>query len=313
MIYTVTPAPNIFIGVHRQLSECEQFGTKHIYLNQLNQVTEQDTVIFGAWEPNTYPMAIRRCKAKKKCLLFTSPLLQAQMNEPELSFLESILNLKGNGVIDYLLFADKETYEVFKDETRVLHLPHPADPKKVEQYKNPSRDVPGVPIKNIFCYMPWGNRNKNQMTQLAAVKIFQRKHQGAWLFANGMGPWAFWANRLQIYYTDQGYLPTEEYYRNISNYRCGLHVTLSESFAYSVLDAFLLEVPVICSPAIDWAPEGLKVKNPDDPVEIAKALEFNYDSTDLMVRGVGQWARLRALEKIKENNELVRETLGKII
>lgn len=305
MIYTVTPAPNIFLGVYRHLCELQQFGTQHLFLNELHRVTDQDTVIFGAWEPNTYPMAIRRCKAKTKAVLFTSPLLQAQMNEPELSFLESLLNLRKNGVIDYLLFADKETYEVFKDNN-IYHLPHPADPKAVEQYKI-ERDITDA-MQNIFCYMPWGNRNKNQMVQLAAVKLFQKNNPKGFLFANGMGPWAFWANRLQIAYYDQGYLPIEQYYKNIQTYRCGLHVTLSESFAYSVLDAFLLGVPVVCSPAIDWAPPITKISNPDDPMEIAHKLEAMFVDPRAYMETVREYA----LTKIKGNNEKAQKLLSEI-
>lgn len=302
MIYTVTPAFNIFIGVCRHLSECEQFGTKHIFLNQLNQVTEQDTIIFGAWEPSTYPIAIRRCKAKKKALLFTSPLLQAQMNEPELDYLNTILSLKEKGVLDYLLFADLETYEVFKGDG-IFHLPHPCDISKIEVYKK------DVPKNNIFCFMPWGNKNKNQICQLAAVKLFQRKHPDVVLYVNGMGPWKRWADKL-VKYVDLGFLPREDYYEYINRSTCGIHVTLSESFAYSVLDAFLLEVPIICSPAIDWAPECLQVKNPDNPVEIAELIENMYYYSS---ETYGQAANIYAIKKIISNNKKARETLKQII
>jgi hypothetical protein len=307
MIYTVTPAENCFPGVYRHLSECEMFGTKHIYLSQLNEVTENDVVVFGAWDPGSYPMAIRRCHAKKKVVLVTSPLLQMQMNEPELQFLDMILTLRESGVIDYILFADKETYEVFSEVPGVCHLPHPADLKKMEQYKCLDREKCWPLLQNIFCYMPYGNRNKNQITQLAAVKLFQQKNPTAWFFANGMGQWASWADRLQLRYTDQGYLTREDYYRSMCNYRCGLHVTLSESFAYSVLDAFLLEVPVVCSPTIDWAPPNLQVKNPDDPVEISNKLEEVYDGNFV---SRGKVARENAVEKIRQNNKKVGEILS---
>jgi len=306
MIYTLTPQEGCFPGVHRHLSELEQFGTKHIYLSQLNQVTENDAVIFGAWEPSTYPMAIRRCKARLKAILFTSPLLQAQMNDPELSFLDTILTLKGNGVIDCLLFADLETYEVFKDLVpNVHHLPHPADPKKIEPYILQDKDYTGEQKKDIFMYLPWGNKNKNQMTQLAAVKLFQRNNPGVKFHTNGMGPWAAWADRLQIDYCDQGYLQREFYYASIFMKRCGLHVTLSESFAYGVLDAFLLSVPVVCSPAIDWAPAIVKVTNPDDPIEIAHKLGAMFTDP----RGYTETVREYALMKIKSNNEKAKKLL----
>lgn len=310
MIYTLTPAENCFPGVFRHLSEMQMFGTKHIYLNQLNQVTDQDTVIFGAWDPGSYPMAIRRCKAKKKALLWCSPLLQSQMNEPELNFLETILQLKDHSIIDYLLFADYETFEVFAgDGVGILHLPHPADISKVEQHKTNRGDISSC-TQNIFCYMPYGNKNKNQVTQLAAIKLFQRMNDDAWFFANGMGPWTAWADRLQLRYTDQGYLSKEDYYRNICSYRCGLHVTLSESFAYSVLDSFLLEVPLVCGPAINWAPPSLIVKNPDDPIEIADKLAEVYDGNFV---SYGKAARKFATQKVTENNEKAKEVLARII
>ena len=310
MIYTVTPAENCFPGVHRHLSELEQFGTRHIYLDQLNQVTDQDAVIFGAWEPNAYPMAIRRCKARLKAVLFTSPLLQAQMNEPELIFLDTILKLRENGVIGCIFFADYGTYEVFKDlMPDVHHLPHPADPKKIEPYILEPKDYTGEQKKDIFMYLPWGNKNKNQMTQLAAVKLFQRNNPDVKFHANGMGSWAAWADRLKIDYCDQGYLQKDFYYASIFMKRCGLHVTLSESFAYGVLDAFLLETPVVCSPAIDWAPPSLIVKNPDDPVEIAELLDKVYNSNN---PAYGKAAKKAALTKIEYNNQKVKEVLDTI-
>lgn len=310
MIYTVTPIPNVFPGVHRHLSECEQFGTRHIYLDQLSQVTESDAVIFGAWDPGSYPMAIRRCKARLKAVLFTSPLLQAQMNEPELSFLDTILKLRENGVIDFLFFADLETYEVFKDLVpNVHHLPHPADPKKIEAHIPQDKNHTVWQKTGVFMYLPWGNKNKNQMTQLAAVRLFQRNNPDANFYANGMGPWVAWADRLQICYHDEGYLPRDIYYTSMFTMKCGLHVTLSESFAYSVLDSFLLEVPVVCSPAIDWAPPSLIVKNPDDPVEIAELLDKVYNSNN---PAYGKAAKKAALLKIEQNNAKVKEVLETI-
>jgi hypothetical protein len=230
------------------------------------------------------------------------------MNEPELDFLEIILSLKEKGALDYLLFADLETYEVFREDG-IFYLPHPANPKKIEQYKI-NRDGLGGTIQNIFCYMPWGNKNKNQLTQLAATKLFQKNYKDCWLFTNGMGSWTKWADRLQITYYDQGYLPVDQYYKNIQNYRCGLHVTLSESFAYSVLDAFLLEVPVVCSPAINWAPMSLIVGTPDDPIEIAEKLAEIYDGR---FQSYGKAARNSAIAKITDNNEKVKAILDKII
>jgi glycosyltransferase involved in cell wall biosynthesis len=309
MIYTLTPVEGCFPGVHRHLSECEIFGTKHIYLNQLNQVTDQDTIIFGAWTPE-YSMALRRCRAKKKALLFTSPLLQAQMNEPELSFLDTILDLKEKGIIEYVLFADLETYEVFKGlESGIAHLPHPADPKKIEPYILEPNFYTGEQKKDIFMYLPWGNKNKNQMVQLAAVKLFQRHNMGVKFHANGMGPWTTWADRLRIDYCDQGYLQRDFYYASIFMKKCGLHVTLSESFAYGVLDAFLLEVPVVCSPAIDWVPPSLIVRNPDDPVEIAELLDKVYNSNN---PAYGKAAKKAALSKVERNNIKVKEVLDTI-
>lgn len=294
-----------FIGVKRHLQELQQFDVKYISLNQLYKVTNNDTIIFGAWEPNSYPMAIRRCKAKKKALLFTSPLLQAQMNEPELDFLETILNLKEKKVIDYLLFADEETYEVFEEDD-IFHLPHPADPSRVEKYR---KQIPQKDIKNIFCFMPWGNKNKNQMVQLAAVKLFQKRHPRMMLHTNGMGYWRKWAVKLKLNYEDHGFLPTEKYYETINSKKCGIHVTLSESFGYCILDSFLLSVPVLCSPAIYWAPKEVITKNPDDPVTIADDLKFVYD--DYIKKG-GK-CRKAAMDVVEKNNKKAKETIARII
>lgn len=310
MIYTVTPAPNIFIGVHRHLSECEQFGTKHIYLNQLNQVTKEDMVIFGAWEPNTYPMAIRRCKAKKKAVLWTSPLLQSQMNEPELDFLRAILQLKEKRIIDILLFADQETHMVFENfSDNICHIPHPCNIKRMEEIRMKlEKTWKGNFKDDIFCFMPWGNKNKNQIIQLAAVKLFQENNPDTMFYANGMGHWRQWAVQLILNYEDLGFLPEEKYYKYIFTKGCGLHVTLSESFGYSVLDAFLLETPVLCSPAIDWAYEEVITENPDDPVSIAEDLETIYDQCT----SLGLKCRRDALQIVKANNEKVNTLLQQI-
>jgi hypothetical protein len=305
MLYTLTPAPNVFPGVHRHLSELEQFGTKHIYLDQLDQVTKEDTIIFGAWEPNFYGMAIRRCKAKKKAILWTSPLLQAQMNEPELLYLETILHMKEKKILDYILFADIETYEVFKSDG-LFHLPHPCNISKIEKYRKVS---PKENCKDIFCFMPWGNKNKNQMVQLAAIKLFQKYNPENMLHTNGMGSWREWAVRLKLNFEDHGYLPTDKYYNNIYNKKCGIHVTLSESFGYCILDAFLLSTPVLCSPAINWAPKEVITHNPDDPIKIAADLKFVYDN----YINLGGICRDTALGVVEKYNKKAKEIISLII
>jgi len=311
MIYTVTPAPNMFPGVHRLLTECEQFGTKHIYLSQLNQVTKEDIVIFGAWEPNSYPMAIRRCKAKKKALLWTSPLLQSQMNEPELEFLDTILQLKQKGVIDILFFTDQEAYHVFENFSDDIYcFTTPCNIKNMEEIRiKLEEEWKGNHKDDIFCFMPWGNKNKNQITQLAAVKLFQENNPDTMFFANGMGNWRKWAVILKLNFEDLGFLPEDKYYKYIFTKGCGLHVTLSESFGYCVLDAFLLKTPVLCSPAIDWAPPEVITANSDDPVSMAEDLERIYDSCN----SIGEGCRRAALLVSGVKNDKVKSLLKQII
>ena len=88
----------------------------------MHQVTEEDVIMFGAWHP-IYAMAIRRdCKAKRKYLHWTSPLLQAGV---EIGYLSIIMKMLEKGIIDGIWMIDRGIYDTYKDQGNICYAPAP--------------------------------------------------------------------------------------------------------------------------------------------------------------------------------------------
>ena len=244
MIYGITPRAGYFPGVSRLFSECEALGIlKHIYLKDIRGVNSNDTAIFGAWSPNEYPIAIRRCKAKKKIISWASPLLQTELAGVESEYLNTILNLLSKNVIQGLWVIDEGNYRVLKREG-VFYTPTPFSVDRLKKYRMKDKDKEGVNLFTIF------HPRKNVLTQLAGATLAQEEY-GFMLFTNGMpSMYQQFANSIGLNFYDWGFLPQTDYFSWLSSARLSLNVFLSEAFAYTCAEALGLGVPVLMSPVV---------------------------------------------------------------
>ena len=182
MLFFVTPQEGAFPGVSRLFDETiAVVGGEHIYLKDIRAVNSNDTVIFGAWSPNEYSIAIRRCKAKKKLIEFSSPLLQRDLSGIETEYLLTILQLLDKRVIDGLWVVDEGNYKVLKDKEGVFYTPHPFSAEKLKKYRMEEKDKEGVNLFTIF------HPRKNVLVQLSGAKLAQEEN-GFMLFINGLPP-----------------------------------------------------------------------------------------------------------------------------
>lgn len=199
------------------------------------------------------------------------------------SFEGEVYNLEVEGAQSYLT------------ESITSHnCPYPLDVKRVLAHEAEVEKEDAIGM-----FLPFHNKQKNVYGQLAACKILQRDNQLK-LYTNGMSPsQRRFANILGLSYKDLGFLPEDEYYRWIQKFKLMLHITLSESFAYAVMDALLLGTPCLVSPAINWVDPslGLTVENLDSPVEIAEKMEEVIASPPLTER-----VQEHALKVAEENN-----------
>ena len=246
MLFFVTPAENQFPGIRRLFEETQTVvGGELIYLSDLQKVEEEDSVVFGAWNPQ-YAMAIRRnCKAKKKYLHWASPLLQAELAGVEIGYLNMIMTLLKQEVLDGIWVLDKGVYDAYKDIGNVFYAPAPFNPDQFGGYRKGVGERAEVSFFSIF-----HNRQKNPYVQLAAVKAAQRETPFT-LYVNGLTPeQTSFANMIGLKRCELHHLPKGDYFEWASLSKLGMQVSVSEAFDYVAAEFLNLEVPVLMSPVV---------------------------------------------------------------
>ena len=306
MIYGITPGQGYFPGVSRLFSECEALGVlKHIYLKDIRRVDSGDIAIFGAWSPNEYPIAIRRCKAKKKIISWASPLLQTELAGVESEYLNTILNLLSKNVIQGLWVIDEGNYKVLKREG-VFYTPTPFSVEQLKKYRMKEKDKEGVNLFTIF------HPRKNVMVQLSAAKLAQEQHVFM-LFTNGMPPvYQQFANSIGLNFYDWGFLPLSDYFSWLSSARVSLNVFLSEAFAYTCAEALGLGVPVLMSPVVakNMGIDGgkLVVNDISSAEEISSRIHAILQSDGKSYRKLCENCIKGVGETAQKNNAVVKQT-----
>ena len=246
MLYFVLPEKGTYPGIARLFSETiAVIGGKQIYLADMHQVTEEDVVMFGAWHPR-YAMAIRRgCKAKRKYVHWSSPLLQAELAGVELGYLGTIMDMLNKDIIDGIWMNDKGIYDTYKDQGNIFYAPAPFDPAALKQYRKKAIDKEGV-----FFFTVFSNKQKNRAVQLAAAKLAQKECPFV-LYVNGLTPeFTAFADAIHLRYVDLKHLPSDDYFEWLSSARLMLGVAVSEAFAYTCAESCGLGVPSLMSPVV---------------------------------------------------------------
>lgn len=246
MLYFVLPEQGTYPGIARLFSETiAVVGGKQIYLADMPQVTEEDVVMFGAWSPR-YAMAIRRdCKAKRKYIHWSSPLLQAELAGVELGYLSTIMDMLNNDFIAGIWMNDKGIYDTYKDQGNIFYAPAPFDTAALKRYRKKATDKEGV-----FFFTVFSNKQKNIAVQLAAAKQAQKARPFT-LYVNGLTPeFTAFADTIRLCYVDLKHLPRDDYFEWLSSARLMLGVAASEAFSYVAAETLGLGVPILMSPVV---------------------------------------------------------------
>jgi glycosyltransferase involved in cell wall biosynthesis len=246
MFYFVLPEERAFPGIARLFAETiAVVGGEQIYLADMHQVTEEDTVMFGAWSPR-YAMAIRRdCKAKRKYIHWSSPLLQAELSGVELGYLSAIMDMLNKDIIAGIWMNDKGIHDTYKDQGNILYAPAPFDTAASKRYRKKATDKEGV-----FFFSVFSNKQKNIAVQLAAAKIAQKECPFI-LYVNGLTPeFTNFADTIRLRYVDLKHLPSDDYFEWLSSARLMLGVAASEAFSYVAAETLGLGVPILMSPVV---------------------------------------------------------------
>lgn len=290
-----------FPGVTAYLNHLSRvLGSKHIVLqpNTNIQMPKDATVIIGAWHP-IYRDLIPRIQ-NKKGVLWTSSAgeMGLEANGVEIIYLAEILRLLDEGKIDFILFTDPGLAKVFdRDDTHWIPCPIATDLIKHESTKK---------IDGISFFAPQ-KLSKAMFNNLLAVKLVQR-NEDTKLHTNVRG----YENVIRMLKIDAEFydwLPMERYHKLLSSMRANLAVfLLGEYFDYSIVENALLGVPSVVNAVADFYPlDDTKVRNPDDPTEIADKIDYALDHPEL-----GGKARNGILKLAERHNAKVNDVLDEI-
>ena len=243
MLFYVLPSEGVFPGIARLFRETQAaVGGEIVYLSDLGKAKEEDTVIFGAWYP-PYAMAIRRnCKAKNKYLHWASPLLQTELAGVEIGYLNTIMNLLEQEVLDGIWVIDKGIYDSYKDLGNIFYAPAPFNFEKLSDYRKGVEEREDISFFSIF-----HNKQKNVLSQLSGAKQAQMEKPFT-LYVNGLTPeQTAFVDMIKLKYCDLHFLPQKDYFEWISLAKLGLQVSASEAFDYVAAEFLGLSVPVLMS------------------------------------------------------------------
>jgi len=277
----VTTCPQEYFGVSRVFQDGAALGLwKFIALEEISLPLEAELVIMGGAHP-TYHVLLDKIP-QAKWILWTSPLLQTELARVEM---EQLLYYAREPRIQRIWFGEKAASSFFK---KAFYAPFPVAIDRVASSdmlvaESPfaaeaAQLDPVVTPEGIGMFVPFGNPQKNVYTQLASVKLFQETHPDVVLKTGGLLPeQARFADQIGLKYKDLGWRTGRDYYDDISQCKMTLHCSVSESFAYGVLDSMLLGVPCLTSRAVSWVPLNLGLTcDPYDPTTIATAISSLY-------------------------------------
>jgi len=305
--------PREFVGASRVLVELARLGMSDFaWLDEVSlPVKDYDICILAAWHPS-YNMLLDQLKAQI-FVLWTSPFLQSELTNIEIQYLDNILR---NDQIEKVWIGDKTCAKVLDDNPKTFYCPYPIN----TDYLDPYYVADNVKCDFIGMFLPFRNPQKNIITQLGAIKLLQKDYPEFKLMTNGMtSTQQRFAKTLGINYQDQGWMPEKTYFALIQDCKLICHVTLSESFAYSVFDAMYLRTPVMVSKTIAEnfnfvnGNNILTVKNPDNPVEIYEKLTHIISLSDYEFHLLSESTQIHAKTHAKHQNFKLKDTLNSII
>jgi len=272
-----------FPGAKRPLEEGAKLGWWQFVLLEGSRVNipPTDCYIFAAWSPYySHLMSLGRIG-----ILWTSSLAEMEFTPIEQAYLNQILS---DPRISFVWFGDRSLAQLHPEKG--FYAPYPLDPF-----------IPGVAqvqkedYITLFCPT---KLSKNIHNQLCAVALLQKERKLT-LYTNV-------PVSEDIEHVPFGWVPQEQYHQLVARARVNLAVSWAETFHYGCAEAALLGTASVVSPALDWYPiPALRVKNPNNPLEIKEKILFALDNPEL-----GAMAREGVIGVAEERNAIVKEKLS---
>jgi len=178
----------------------------------------------------------------KKYVLWTSAPLQSEMAEGEIKTLRQVFEHLAADRLDGVLFGDARMYQAYEHEHpgKVHWFPYPV--------ASPPAYLPGRPFADreaaVSLFFPQHPR-KNTFAQFLAVReAHRRSGLPTRVVTNCLPP-------VPVRGLNQlGWLSRPSYLHVLTNARLNLHVTVTESFGYQVIDALGQGVPSLVSETV---------------------------------------------------------------
>ena len=265
-----------FPGVEAYLKNLSAVaGTTHFTLGTDElRISEENIVIFGAWHP-VYKNIIDQIP-NKKGILWTSSggEMDFTPNSVEILYLNNILKMLDDKVIDFILFTDPYLAQIFKRD-KTWHISCPVE---IPLFHRNVKKIEGISL------LQPAKTTKNIYNNLLAVKTVQNTIDLK-LHTN-LKPYEQVIEELGIDYEMYNWLPKDEYMNLISQMRINLACFwCGEYFNYQVVEAALVGTQSVVSKSVDYYPVlSSKVVNLDNPIEISEVVEKVHNNSYRNIR-----------------------------
>lgn len=202
-----------------------------------------DVVIFGAWH-EAYRPALRRMGPEtgvRKFVLWTSAPYQTEAAEVEARILEEqLVPLAQRGAVDGILFGSRHMANAYDRVIpgRAHWFPYPVS---VSKFYEPGENAP-----RLGMFYPAHHR-KNLYAQCLAVRRAAPFLPQDWKLVSNFPP----PVRIESEHLDtRSWMPRSTYDAVLHEIRLNLHVTVTESFGYQVVDALAMGAPSLVSECV---------------------------------------------------------------
>lgn len=259
-------------GVQSVFKNLELLGlSKNIVLDNINQIPDDDTIIFGAFHQSYVPfLNIFKAKHQPVGVLWTSSPSETGLQPNEISLLMQVSYLRQKGLIDFIWFLKKDFTEIYNG-SGIFYAPPP-----IPEYKHVTEDwvLNNYQHKFVSLFMPDALK-KNWFAQILAAKAARKQDSTINIRTN-----------LPISdpdITSLGWMSPELYENEIKHTYLALHVSHAESFAYGAYQFLARGIPCLISPTIadnfNIEPNSklydyLVVANPDSISEISQKILY---------------------------------------
>lgn len=277
-------------------------------------------IIFGAFHPDYRRVMARRGPATgvKKYVLWTSAPYQTEASEVEVKVLEEeLVPMAERGALDGILFGSRAMADAYDAVIpgRSHWFPYPVSVGRFHE--------PGERPMNLGMFYPAAHR-KNLYAQCLAVRRAMPHMTGAKLVTNFPVPLRIARERVEV----RSWMPRSVYEGVLHEIRLNLHVTVTESFGYQVVDALAMGAPSLVSNCVfqnlfesdsvgDGAPRSSiltgRVLDFEDVPGLAWMIERLLpfpEAVETLWKNQVVWLKQKAEEHFRRLNILLRSLVG---